>query len=485
VSDGSYSEVHRLSFRGGAVLLGGLVALLSGADACSSTNAPVVLAPAPDSGSAADSSGGTKADASAGADGGGDAGASGSVDGGDSGASGSLDGGLAGAAPLTGLAGSAARPLLTDAQAAEYMMLEYLARAGDLTAGLTTDNWNPLAGVGDVAGFTPTYTVMAGGTYATVQSAIDAAVMAGGANRAFILVSPGTYREVVCIPTSAPPITLYSTNMDATQTTIVFNNYNGEAKTAGVAANPCTPNATATTFGTEGSATFSAFGKGFQAKNITFSNDVSLTTLMGTTGTQGVALMTEADQVILENVRVVGHQDSFYLQAPNANTVVRAYVKKSFVAGDVDFIFGGATTVLDGCTIQSVSDRSMTGQILAPSTDARNPYGILVNGGTFTADSTTLMGIGLGRAWDRSCVDIPTYLTSANCVANANGSYPNGQAVVRGSTLGGHISLTAPWKAAATTKRGFSIIPWMCAAPDGGPAGTCPANRLYEYQDTP
>src|ERR1700722_19409237 len=132
------------------------------------------------------------------------------------------------------------RPQLTDTQAATATVLSYLAHYGVLTSGLATDSWDPTAGVGDVSTFVPGYTVAATGTpYTTVQSAVDAAVAGGGTNRVYIAVSPGTYREVVCVPTTAPPITLYSTNADATQTVIVFDNYNGETKTAGVAANAC------------------------------------------------------------------------------------------------------------------------------------------------------------------------------------------------------------------------------------------------------
>ena len=66
-------------------------------------------------------------------------------------------------------------------------------------ARLTTDNWDPTAGVGDVSTFTPTYTVAAtGGTHTTVQAALDAAVAAGGTTRIYIKVNPGTYRETVC-----------------------------------------------------------------------------------------------------------------------------------------------------------------------------------------------------------------------------------------------------------------------------------------------
>ncbi len=392
-------------------------------------------------------------------------------DGGDS----AIVGQFAGADPLTGLAGTAARPDLTDPQAADFTILEYLARAGDLTVGLVTDNWNPTAGLGDVTAFTPTFTVSPGGTYPTVQSAINAA--AGSTTRVYILVTPGTYPEVDCVPTTAPPITLYSTNPDPTQTVIVADNYNGEVKEAGVAANPCSANTAATTFGTSGSATFAAFANGFQAKNITFSNNVSVAVLATTSGTQAVALSTRADQVVLENVRVLGHQDTLLVDTPNGQTVARAYIKNSTITGDVDYVFGGATFVLDGCTLEFVSDRRATGTTLSPSTDSRNPYGILMANGSFTADSTAIVSaVALGRAWDRNCTTAAAY--PGTCTPA--GTFPNGQALVENSTLGTPINLATPWEAAATTNRPFSSTSVACS--DGGP---CPANRLYEYHDTP
>lgn len=372
-----------------------------------------------------------------------------------------------------------ARPQLTDAQAGSYTVLSYLAQAGSLLSGLTTDNWDPTAGLGDVTTFVPSYVVSAdGGAYTTVQAAVTAAVSSdAGSNRVYIQVSPGTYRETVCVPSGAPPITLYGSGTDPTQTVIVYSNYNGEAHDAGAAVNSCTANAQAT-YGTAGSATFAAFANDFQAINLTFSNDVSNATLATTTGTQAVALMTEADKIVLQNVQVLGHQDTLYVETPNMDTVVRAYVKNAYITGDVDFVFGGATAVFDGCQMQFVSDRKASGDVISPDTDSRNSFGFLVNGGSFTADANTATGaVGLGRAWDRSCVDIPTYLNT--CVASND--YPNGQAVVRGSALSAQIAAN-PWQAAATTKRPFCDAPLACPV-DGG-VETCPANRLYEYQNT-
>jgi pectinesterase len=156
-----------------------------------------------------------------------------------------------------------------------------------------------------------------------------------------------------------------------------------------------------------------------------------------------VALYTTGDTTVLENVRLHGFQDTLYLDSPAATTVSRVYIKNSFIEGDTDYIFGRATVVIVGSTLQYLSSRKGTGSgvYMAPSTHVDNPHGFLVTGCNFTADvGAPTNKISLARSWDQSSVT-PT---------------PNGQAVVRESILGAHISKTAPWAAAATSGRVFS-----------------------------
>jgi pectinesterase len=366
------------------------------------------------------------------------------------------------------LLGTATRPQLSADAAPQYDVLEYLASAGDLTTGLVRDGWDPTAGVGDVATFQADYRVApTGGTHTSVQAAVTAAVAAGGGARRDIELAAGTYREVVCVPGGAPPITLYATNADASQTVIAFDNYSGKAKAAGTSANPCNANLNGTTFGTGGSATFAAFAAEFQAKNLSFVNDTDETTATG--GVQAVALMAQGDRQIFENVRVLGNQDSLFVKTPNVAVVQRAYFKDCYVEGDTDFIFGRASFVLDGCTIRSLTSRTANGVVVAPSTDSRNPFGILITRSRFEADATAAVSsTSLGRAWDESQVDVPTYTANVQ-----SGVFPNGQAVVRESTLGAHIQATGPWRAAATTSRPYSSVD-----------GAVPANRFYEFQNS-
>jgi pectinesterase len=268
----------------------------------------------------------------------------------------------------------------------------------------------------------------------------------------------------VCVPNTAPPITLYGTTENAAETTIVYNHLSGA--TVDSVVNPCAV-PSGTTYGTSGSSTFAVFGSQFQAKNLTFSNDGDEATVGS--GTQGVALLTKADKLVFENVILLGNQDTLLVGTNNIENIQRAYFKGVTIEGDVDYVCGRATAVFDGGVIRQATNRRNNGNIFAPSTDARNPYGFLVTGVNFTAQAGVQTGgVTLGRAWDESQVDTTTYATNV-----ATGIYPNGQTLIRNSTLGTQINGTSPWAPAATTARPFSSTD-----------GTFPRNRMYEFENT-
>ena len=253
-----------------------------------------------------------------------------------------------------------------------------------------------------------------------MQAALTAA--ASGSARRYILVKPGTYRGAVSISGSTP-ITLYGADTDATRVVIVNSQ---SAADAG---------------GTAQSATFTTKAAGMQLMNLTISNDFATPT--SGSNIQAVALYTTGDKTVLQNVRLHGFQDTFYVDSPSATAIARVYIKDSFIEGDTDFIFGRAVAVFDGGTIHYLSSRKGTGSGVhfAPSTHVNNMYGFLAIRVNFTADvGAPSNKISLGRSWDQSSTT-PT---------------PNGQAVIRESMLGGHISQTAPWAAAATSGRAYS-----------------------------
>jgi pectinesterase len=365
------------------------------------------------------------------------------------------------------LLGTAQRPELDPAVAERMTLRDYLAQSGDLVNGLQRDNWDPGAGGGDVLGFTPDFRVAAsGGTHTSVQAAISQAVSEGGSARRYIQLAAGTYREVVCVPSNAPPITLYGIDADAGRTVIAFDNYSGKAKAAGTPANPCSPNTNATSFGTSGSATFAVLAQDFVAKNLTIANDTDEDEANG--NLQAPALLNQGDRALYDNVRVLGNQDTLLAKSPDVDTVARAYFKSCYIEGDTEFILGRGTIVLDGCTIQSLTDR-LSGAVFAPSTDSRNPFGFLVTHSTFTADSgADDSSIRLGRAWDENQNDLAAYADLVD-----TGAYPNGQLLVRDSVLGAHIDADEPWRSASTSNRPYDSV-----------AGEYPANRLYEFGNT-
>jgi pectin methylesterase-like acyl-CoA thioesterase len=94
-------------------------------------------------------------------------------------------------------------------------------------------------------------------------------------------------------------------------------------------------------------------------------------------GAQGVALTVQADRVQLEHVRLLGHQDTLHGPAARSGFRGRVYVHDSLIAGDVDFIFGNATLVIDRSTILSRGGRRRPpngGHVLAPSTPPTWPW---------------------------------------------------------------------------------------------------------------
>jgi len=362
----------------------------------------------------------TAGTSTAGMTGGGNSGAGGAT--GSSGSAGAA--GTAGAATTGGssstctptVASTSTRPQLTSAEAANYTIAKYLAQAGPI-GSLTTDNWAPTAGLGSASSFTASYTVApdGSGTHTTVQAALNAV---SGSARRYILVKPGTYRETVTYSGSTP-VTLYGASTDAAQVTIVHNM-------------PASAGA---------SQTVTAKSNGMQLMNLTLSNDFA--TPASGTNIQALALLTNGDKIVLQNVRLHGFQDTVQFQAASPTTVSRVYVKDSFIEGDTDYIYGNATVVIEGSTIHYLSSRkgSNAGVIFAPSTSVSNNLGFLIVRCTFTADGGAPTNKNhLGRSWDTSSIT-PT---------------PNGQAVIRESTIAGHISKTAPWTSAATSGRAYS-----------------------------
>ena len=260
------------------------------------------------------------------------------------------------------------------------------------------------------------------GDHTGIQAAVDA-VPAGNGSPFVIGVRPGTYLGQVIIPADRPHIELRGLGRRPSDVVIADDRANGTPKPGGG------------TWGTSGSASVTVDGAGLRATNLTFANLFEEAAHPEITNRQAVAVLTRADRLVFDRVRFLGNQDTLYVNSSAAGVVARAYFRDCYVEGDVDFIFGRATVVLDRSRIHSLNRGSTpNGYVTAPSTDITNPYGLLFHRCRFTSDAPAGTVL-LGRPWHPG--QDPAAI---------------GQTIVRESWIGAHVP------AAAWTD--FGVWPW-------------------------
>ncbi|MFI6415596.1 pectinesterase family protein [Streptomyces sp. NPDC050585] len=234
-----------------------------------------------------------------------------------------------------------------------------------------------------------TLTVAKGGgaQFTSVQKAVDA-VPAGNASRVVISVAPGTYRETVKVPANKPHVTIQGSGGSRKDTVIVYGNASGTPKPDGSG-----------TYGTGGSATVAVEADDFQARNLTIANDFDEARNQHVDGHQAVALRTAADRVLLDRIIVEGDQDTLLLDTAAKDRLGRVYVTDSYITGNVDFVFGRATAVIDKSvlTLKKRWNGTSAGYVAAPSTPA-NRKGFLINRSVVNGDVAPRT-FHLGRPW--------------------------------------------------------------------------------------
>jgi polygalacturonase len=215
----------------------------------------------------------------------------------------------------------------------------------------------------------PTLYVAASGTgdFWSIQRAIDMAPPEG----TVISVAPGTYREVLTI--TKPNITIRSPYTDAKKTVIVFNKSAGDSG------------------GTFNSATVNVRAPNFKAENVTFANDWNATHQQAPQGSQALAVAVTADRAVFQNVRLLGNQDTLYAAGGGQ------YYKDCYIEGNVDFIFGDANAVFEGCEIHSTAHQ--IGYITAQGKrEASQDSTFVFNHCRLTAEPG-VAHVWLGRPW--------------------------------------------------------------------------------------
>jgi pectinesterase len=206
------------------------------------------------------------------------------------------------------------------------------------------------------------------GDYQSVQAAIDAAPQSSTAADPWVIfVRAGTYREVLYIQREKRFVVLVGE--DPARTVITYDLH---ASTLGPDGRP---------IGTFRTPTVTVDADEFTAENLTFQNGA------GPAG-QAVAVRVDGDRVTFRNCRFLGWQDTLLLNRG------RQYIERSFIAGHVDFIFGGATAFFDRCHLHCWRN----GYVTAASTPRGARYGFVFADGTITGESPDVRTY-LGRPW--------------------------------------------------------------------------------------
>ncbi|XP_077230037.1 putative pectinesterase/pectinesterase inhibitor 12 [Tasmannia lanceolata] len=178
------------------------------------------------------------------------------------------------------------------------------------------------------------------GNFTTINEAISFAPN-NSLDRIIIFVRAGVYEENVEIPPYKTNIVLLGDGRDVT--TITGSRSVGDGWT------------------TFRSATVAVSGDGFLARDIEFENSA------GPEKGQAVALRVNADLVAIYQCSFIGFQDTLYVHS------FRQFYRECDIFGTVDFIFGNAAVVFQGCDI--VSRKPIPGQstvITAQSRDDEN-----------------------------------------------------------------------------------------------------------------
>lgn len=153
------------------------------------------------------------------------------------------------------------------------------------------------------------------------------------------------------------------------------------------------------TFGTTGSATFTVKKEAsfFKAEGITFINSYQRS---GRANEQAVAFKSEASNVNINNCQFISNQDTLYLD--DGKDIILTNCQ---VVGDVDFVFGSASALLENCSLVAIND----GLFLAPNTYTSFSSGFVFVNCNFKLQNGLKKTVYLGRPWYPSKAKEPVY----------------------------------------------------------------------------
>lgn len=356
--------------------------------------------------------------------------------------------------------GTQSRPILSADEAQNFVQARYFSSMNKDEAP-----WSPSSiRVPQQADFTVGAAGGTGVTHTSIQAAIDAAITKHSSTRQYIAIQPGEYPGTVYIPAASGSITLYGTtdNADDVKITLPLDSETDVAtwrrtvnpsgkympgKPAWYMFDSC-QNLRTASVGIMCSAVVWSQNNGLQMQNLTIANTLGDSVDAG--NHQAVALRTDGDKVQLNNVHLLGRQNTFFVTNSDVqnrllpNRQPRTLVTNSYIEGDVDVVAGRGAVVFENTDFRLVNSRTKEGYVFAPATLPNVYYGFLAINSRFTAagDNTAQ----LGRAWD----------VEASENGYTAGQTSNGQVVIRDSVINEGFNSAQPWGDAAGSKRPFT-----------------------------
>ena len=206
------------------------------------------------------------------------------------------------------------------------------------------------------------------GQFTNVQAAVNAVPQnTSPTNWCVILIKPGIYKELVYVQHEKHFVCLRGENPENTVLT-----YDLHAGLPGPDGRPISTFRTPSTV---------VDADDFVAENLTFQNSA------GPKG-QALAVRLDGDRLVFRNCRFLGWQDTIL------GNRGRHYYENCYIAGAVDFIFGGATEFYEHCHIHCLGN----GYITAASTPADHPFGYVFSHCQITGENPDVKTY-LGRPW--------------------------------------------------------------------------------------
>jgi pectinesterase len=184
-------------------------------------------------------------------------------------------------------------------------------------------------------------------------------------------------------------------------------------------------------WGTPGSATLTVDADQVTVENITIENtfDYLANDILPNDDpkkipdSQGVALLLDvhSDRVFFNNVSLIAYQDTLFANGR------RAYLKNSFIAGNVDFIFGNGQLLIEDSTVESrrrgrtFPAHEIQSFIAAPSTQLSQRLGIVIHRSRLTREEGLPdQSVTLARPWHPTTTFADGRYADPNAVGQAS-----------------------------------------------------------------